>query len=228
MIKDISLWSGFSRMLIRDCLHSIKNPSQLLNPLLLFIIVSVSFPFAVDLSDDQLMIIGPGIIWIMAVLSFLLTLNNLYMTDAEDGCLDYILLSPQPLPLLVIGKTCAHWLLSGLPLVVTCPIIAIFYQMQIDTMIVMIVTLLMGTFALSLIGSIAASLTISSKNNSILLSLLVLPITIPLLIFGTKTVILYQQGSTSLSGLYFIAAYCMFSLSFSPFASAAALRIGTD
>ena len=228
MNKYLSIWNGFTSTVKRDCLLSKKNLTQFLNPLLLFILVSASFPFAVNLNESNLSTIGPGVIWIIAILSFLLTLSNLYMHDLDDGCLDYMLLSPQPLPILTFAKTFAHWVLSGLPIVLICPFVAIFYQMELDDSLVLALTLTIGTFALSLIGSIGAALTLSTKNNSILLSLLVLPVTIPILIFGAKTVVLYQNGHTSLSGFYFIGAYCMFALSFSPFVSAAALRIGSE
>ena len=226
--NNISLLSGFNAMFRRDCLHCIKNPSQLLNPLIFFVMITAAFPLAVDSSKSQLTQIGPGIIWIIAILSYLLTLQHLYLDDADDGCLDYIILSPQPLPLLVLAKICAHWISSGLPLIIISPIIGIIYQMQVDTILVMIATLFFGTFALSLIGSIGASLTISVNNSNILVSLLVLPIMIPILIFGARTIGLYQAGTTTISGLYFMSAYCMFALSFSPFASAAALKIGSE
>lgn len=228
MPKKLSLIAGFMAMFRRDLLQYIKSPSQLLNPLIFFIMITAAFPFAVNAEKVQLVQIGPGIIWVMAILSYLLTLHHLYLDDAEDGCLDYIILSPQPLPLLVLAKICAHWISSGLPLIIISPIIGIIYQMQIDTILVMIATLFFGTFALSLVGSIGASLTISINNSNILVSLLVLPIMMPVLIFGARTIELYQSGATTMSGLYFMGAYCMFALSFSPFASAAALRIGAD
>lgn len=228
MPKKLSLIAGFMAMFRRDLLQYIKSPSQLLNPLIFFIMITAAFPFAVNAGKVQLVQIGPGIIWVMAILSYLLTLHHLYLDDAEDGCLDYIILSPQPLPLLVLAKICAHWISSGLPLIIISPIIGIIYQMQIDTILVMIATLFFGTFALSLVGSIGASLTISINNSNILVSLLVLPIMMPVLIFGARTIELYQSGATTMSGLYFMGAYCMFALSFSPFASAAALRIGAD
>ena len=215
-------------MFRRDLLQYKKRPSQILNPLIFFIMISAAFPFAVNTDQTQLVQIGPGIILIMAILSYLLTLHHLYNDDAEDGCLDYIMLSPQPLPLLVLAKICAHWISSGLPLIIISPIIGIIYQMQVDTILIMIATLFFGTFALSLVGSIGASLTISIDNSNILVSLLVLPIMMPVLIFGARTIELYQSGATTMSGMYFMSAYCMFALSFSPFASAAALRIGAD
>ena len=168
MNKYLSIWNGFTSTVKRDCLLSKKNLTQFLNPLLLFILVSASFPFAVNLNESNLPTIGPGVIWVIAILSFLLTLSNLYMHDLDDGCLDYMLLSPQPLPILTFAKTFAHWVLSGLPIVLICPFVAIFYQMELDDSLVLALTLTIGTFALSLIGSIGAALTLSTKNNSIL------------------------------------------------------------
>jgi len=137
-------------------------------------------------------------------------------------------MSRQPLPLLILAKICAHWVASGIPLILISPILGMIFQMQVDTILVMIVTLIFGTFALSLLGSIGASITISINNSNILTSLIILPIAIPILIFGARTIVLYQTGISALSGFYFLSAYCMFALSFAPYASASAIKIGLD
>ncbi len=226
--NELSVTKVTFAMFRRDCLHYFHKPSQIFNPLLFFFMVTAAIPFAIDTSEFQLSLLGPGLIWIMAILSYMLTLNQLYSDDLKDGCLDYIVMSRQPLPLIILAKICAHWVASGIPLILVSPILGMIFQMQVDTILVMIVTLIFGTFALSLLGSIGASITISINNSNILTSLIILPIAIPILIFGARTIVLYQTGISALSGFYFLSAYCMFALSFAPYASASAIKIGLD
>ena len=226
--NELSLKRALHAMFKRDCLHYLHKPSQIINPLLFFFMITASIPFAIDTNEFQLRLIGPGLIWIMAILSYMLTLNQLYENDLKDGCLDYIIMSEQPLSLLILAKICAHWVASGLPLLFISPLLGMIFQMQVDTILVMIVTLFFGTFALSLLGSIGASITISIDNSNILTSLLILPLAIPVLIFGARTIVLYQTGISASSGFYFLSAYCMFALSFAPYASASAIKVGLD
>lgn len=223
-----SLARGFTAMLQRDLLLAFKRPGDVLNPLFFFAIVSTLFPLAIGPDADLLQAIGPGVLWVAALLAALLSLNTLYLTDLEDGSLDQILLSPQPLPLLTLGKTAAQWLVSGLPLVVVSPLVAISYQLPVASIWVMMVTLTLGTLSMSLLGSIGAALTVGLNRGNALLSLLVLPLAMPVLIFGARTVSLSASGDSPAAGIYFLAAYGALALSFSPFAAAAALRISND
>lgn len=223
-----SLARGFTAMLQRDLLLAFKRPGDVLNPLFFFAIVSTLFPLAIGPDADLLQAIGPGVLWVAALLAALLSLNTLYLTDLEDGSLDQILLSPQPLPLLTLGKTAAQWLVSGLPLVVVSPLVAISYQLPVASIWVMMVTLTLGTLSMSLLGSIGAALTVGLNRGNALLSLLVLPLALPVLIFGARTVSLSASGDSPAAGIYFLAAYGALALSFSPFAAAAALRISND
>lgn len=223
-----SLARGFTAMLQRDLLLAFKRPGDVLNPLFFFAIVSTLFPLAIGPDADLLQAIGPGVLWVAALLAALLSLNTLYLTDLEDGSLDQILLSPQPLPLLTLGKTAAQWLVSGLPLVVVSPLVAISYQLPAESIWVMMVTLTLGTLSMSLLGSIGAALTVGLNRGNALLSLLVLPLAMPVLIFGARTVSLSASGDSPAAGIYFLAAYGALALSFSPFAAAAALRISND
>ena len=155
--------------------------------------------------------------------------NNFYNSFLEELLNKaLVLLSPQPLPLLTLGKTVTHWLVSGFPLVIVSPLIAITYQMPTETIGVMVVTLTLGTISLSLLGSVGAALTVGLNRGSALLSLLVLPLAMPVLIFGARTVALAAAGDAVSAGVYFLAAYCMLSLSFAPFAAAAALKISNE
>ena len=223
-----TLIQGFGAVVRRELLLAFKRPGDVLNPLFFFAIVSTLFPLAVGPATELLQAIGPGVVWVAALLAALLSLNSLFLTDLEDGSLDQLILSPQPLPLLVLGKTAAHWLVSGLPLVVVSPLIAITYQMPGNSMGVMMATLTLGTVSLSLLGSVGAALTVGLNRGNALLSLLVLPLAMPVLIFGARTVSLAAAGDAVAAGIYFLAAYCMLALSFAPFAAAAALKISND
>lgn len=223
-----TLWQGFAAVVKRDLLLAYKRPGDMLNPLFFFAMVSTLFPLAIGPAGDQLKLLGPGVVWVAALLSVLLSLNSLYLSDLEDGSLDQLILSPQPLPLIALGKTVAHWLVSGFPLVLVSPLIAITYQMPTETIGVMVVTLTLGTISLSLLGSVGAALTVGLSRGNALLSLLVLPLAMPVLIFGARTVALAAADDAVSAGVYFLAAYCMLALSFAPFAAAAALKISNE
>jgi len=222
------LWHGFSAVIRRDILLAWKRPGDVLNPLFFFAMVSTIFPLAVGPSTEQLQFSGPGVVWVAALLATLLSLNSLFLSDFEDGSLDQLVLSPQPLPLLVLGKALAHWLISGLPLVIMSPLIAITFQMPADTINIMMVTLAFGTISLSMLGSIGAALTVGLHRGTALLGLLILPLSMPILIFGARTVSLSAAEDGVAAGIYFLAAYCMLALSLAPFATAAALRISNE
>ena len=223
-----SLWQGFTAMVRRDLMLAFKRPGDVLNPLFFFAIVSTLFPLAIGPDTDVLRLVGPGVVWVAALLAALLSLNTLYLSDLEDGSLDQIVLSPQPLPLLTLGKTAAQWLVSGLPLVLVSPFVGIAYQLPGEAVQVMAVTLAFGTLSLSLLGSIGAALIVGLNRGTALLSLLVLPLAMPVLIFGARTVSLAAAGDAVAAGIYFLAAYCVLALSFAPFAAAAALKISND
>ena len=223
-----SLWQGFAALLRRDLLLAYKRPGDVLNPLVFFVIVSSLFPLALGPEAELLKTIGPGIVWVAALLAVLLSLNSLFLSDLEDGSLDQIILSPQPLPLLVLGKTAAQWLVSGLPLVIGSPLIAIAYQLPGNAVVVMMATLALGTVSLSLLGAVGAALTVGLNRGNALLSLLVLPLAMPVLIFGARTVALAASNEATAAGLYFLGAYGVLALSFAPFAAAAALKISND
>ena len=222
------LWQGLRSVIRRDLLLAWKRPGDILNPLFFFAMVSTLFPLAVGPSPQQLALSGPGVLWVAALLAALLSLNSLFMSDFEDGSLDQIILSPQPLPMLALGKSVSHWLLSGLPLVIVSPLLAMTFRMPADTIGVLMLTLTLGTISLSLLGSIGAALTVGLNRGNALLSLLILPLAMPVLIFGARTVSLAAAEDAVAAGIYFLAAYCMLALSFAPFATAAALKISNE
>ena len=220
-----SLWQGFLGVIRRDLLLTWKRPGNVVNPLFFFLMVSTLFPLAVGPSTEQLRLSGPGVVWVAALLATLLSLNSLFLRDHDDGSLDQLILSPQPLPLLALAKAAAHWFVTGLPLVLISPVISIMFQMPIPTIKVMMLTLFFGSIGLSLLGSIGSALTIGIHRGSALLSLLILPLAMPILIFGARTVSLSVTNDPTAGGIYFLGAYCMLAISLAPFATAAALRI---
>jgi heme exporter protein B len=228
MLNMPSLWNGFTSVVRRDVLLAWKRPGDVLNPLFFFAMVSTLFPLVVGPSSEQLVVTGPGVVWVAALLAALLSLNSLFMSDFEDGSLDQLILSPQPLPLLALGKSVAHWLITGLPLVLVSPLVAITFQMPVQTIKVMAITLTFGTISLSLLGSIGAALTVGLNRGTALLSLLILPLAMPVLIFGARTVSLAAADDAVSAGIYFLAAYCMLAITLAPFATAAALRISNE
>ena len=212
----------------RDLLLAWKRPGDILNPLFFFAMVCTLFPLAVGPSREQLAFSGPGVLWVAALLATLLSLNSLFMSDLEDGSLEQLLVSPQPLPLTVLGKTCAHWLTSGVPLVIVSPLVAVTYRMPADVIEVLMLTLFLGTIILSLIGAIGAALTVGLHRGTALLSLLVLPLAMPVLILGANTVSLAAGNELYSPGLWALGAYAIGALSLAPFAAAAALRITNE
>jgi len=222
------IWTAFTSVIRRDVLLAWKRPGDVMNPLFFFAMVSTLFPLAIGPSPEQLQFSGPGVVWVAALLSTLLSLNSLFLTDHEDGSLDQLILSPQPLPLLALGKAIAHWLTTGLPLVFVSPVIAVTFQMPSGTISIMMLTLAFGTVSLSLLGSIGAALTVGLHRGTALLSLLILPLAMPILIFGARTVSLSAADDAVAAGIYFLAAYCMLALTLAPFATAAALRISNE
>jgi len=227
-LKLPGLSGGLVAVVRRDLQLAWRRPGDVLNPLFFFAIVSTLFPLAVGPDAEQLAQNGPGVLWMAALLAALLSLNSLFLNDYEDGTLEQMLLSPQPLPMLALAKSVAHWLVSGLPLVLVSPLIAMSFQMPVRSTTVMMLTLALGTFCLSLLGSIGAGLTVGLNRGNALLSLLILPLAMPILIFGARTVSLAAAEDAVSAGLYFLGAYCMLALTLAPFATAAALKISNE
>jgi heme exporter protein B len=226
--QTVGVFSGMLGIVRRDLLLAWKRPGDILNPLFFFAMVAALFPLAVGPSPEQLQFSGPAVMWVAALLAMLLSLNSLFLSDFEDGSLDQMLVSPVPLSALGLGKTLAHWLTSGLPLVIVAPVVAITFQMPFFVTGYLMLTLLLGTISLSLLGSVGAALTVGLHRGTALLSLLILPLAMPILIFGARTVSLVAAGDGVAGGLYFLAAYAVLTLSFAPFATAAALRISNE
>lgn len=222
------IFAGLLAVARRDLLLAWKRPGDVLNPLFFFAMVCTLFPLAVGPSPEQLTFSGPGVLWVAALLATLLSLNTLFMSDHEDGSLDQLLVSPQPLPVLALGKTLAHWLISGLPLVLISPLLAMTYRMPGDVMGVLMLTLFLGTICLSLLGSIGAALTVGLHRGTALLSLLILPLAMPVLLLGANTVSLAAGNEVYTTGIWALGAYAVGAISLAPYATAAALRISNE
>lgn len=212
-------------LLKRDLTLAYRHRSELANPLLFFIIVVSLFPLGISPETKILQQIAPGIIWVAALLAAMLSLDNLFRSDFEDGSLEQMALTSHSLSLLVLSKIFAHWLLTGLPLLIIAPLLGVLVALPSEAMWALMATLALGTPILSLIGAIGVALTVGLRRGGILLSLLVLPLYIPVLIFGANAVATAGSGLPVMGQLYFLGALLSLSLTLSPFATAAALRI---
>jgi heme exporter protein B len=212
----------------RDLLIAMRRKSEVLTALFFFIIVVSLFPLGIGPEPALLRKIAPGILWVAALLSTMLSLNRLFATDHADGTLEQLVLSPTPLGLLVAGKIMAHWLTSGLPLVLLAPVLGLQFDLQPSALGVLVGALLLGTPLLSLIGSIGAALTLGVRGGGVLLSLLVLPLYVPALIFGAGAVEAHISGLGATGHLSLLAAMLALAAFFAPWATTAALRISLE
>jgi len=222
------MFRAFATLLKRDLTLALRRSSDWLNPLVFFVIVVTLFPLGVGPDGELLSEISPGVIWVAALLATLLALDGLFRDDYSDGALEQLLLSPQPLPFMVLAKTLAHWLVSGLPLVLLSPLLALLMQMPLKALPALLGSLLLGTACLSLIGSIGAALTVGLKRGSVLLALLVLPLFIPVLIFGSSSVAAAAGGFETGAQLSLLAGLFFLALALAPWAASAALRISVE
>lgn len=216
---------AYYHLLLRDLRLSLRNCHELANPLIFFVLIVSLFPLAVTPTAEALQEMAPGVIWVSALLAVLLSLDRLFKQDYDDGSLDQLMLSPNPLMILVLAKVTAHWLLTGLPLVIIAPLLGLFMSLPADAIAVLVASLLLGTPVLSLIGAIGVSLTISVNRGGVLLSLIVLPLYIPILIFGANAIDVASDGLSVKGQLLFLGAVLALAISLSPLATAVALRI---
>jgi heme exporter protein B len=219
------LLRAFTALLKRDLLLAFRHRGELVNPLLFFMIVVTLYPLGVSPEEALLRKIAPGVIWIAALLAALFSLESMFRSDFDDGALEQIALSPHPLSVLVLAKVLAHWLVSGLPMLLMAPLLALFLAMPAPAVYALEITLLVGTPLLSLIGAIGVALTVGLRRGGVLLTLLVLPLYIPVLIFATNAVAAAGAGMPVEGQIYFLAALLILALTLAPLATAAALRI---
>lgn len=212
----------------RDLLLVMRRKSEVLTALFFFVVVTSLFPLGIGADAALLRKIAPGVLWVAALLSTLLGLQRMFAADYQDGALEQLALSPQPMVLLVTGKIIAHWLVSGLPLVLLAPIIGIQFDLDASSLYVLMGTLLLGTPVLSLLGSIGAALTLGIRGGSVLLSLLILPLYIPVLIFGAGAVYANSVGLDTSGHFSLLGALLILALAFVPWVSSAAVKIAIE
>jgi len=212
----------------RDLRLGLRSRAELVQALMFLVIVVSLFPLAVGPESALLKRIAPGVVWVAALLSVLLTLPRMFAADYADGTLEQLVMSPYPLPLIAAGKMLAHWLMSGLPLTLIAPLLGLQFGLEANELVVLVAGLMLGTPILSMIGAIGAALTLGVRGGSILMALLVLPLYVPVLIFGSGAV---EQAMTSIdysANLSLLGAGLLFGALAIPFAVASALRISLD
>jgi heme exporter protein B len=216
---------AFVLVLHRELRLSFRRPEQLLQPLVFFLIVTTLFPLGLSVRLSLLRDMAPAVLWVAALLSSLLSLDALFKSDADDGTLEQLALSGQGLYVIVIAKTLAHWLVSGAALVLVSPIVGTALAIPAAAFGTMMVSLGLGTLTLSWLGAIGAALTVGLKRGSVLLSLIVLPLATPLLIFGARATENAISGTSAAGALYLLAALSVLTCTLAPFAATAGLRI---
>ena len=211
-----------------DLAMAFRRWSDLTMPLVFFAIVCTLFPLALGQDKELLRAIGPGAIWVAALLATLLSLNTLFREDYDDGSLEQFALSEHPLSVLLLGKTVAHWLVAELPLVLLAPLLALGFDIPAAGREALLLTLLIGTPTLSLLGSVGAALTAGLRRASGLLAVLILPLSVPVLIFGARSADLAVRGQSIEGPLLLLGGITVLTLTLAPFATAAAVRVTLD
>ncbi|HEX7080355.1 MAG TPA: heme exporter protein CcmB [Gammaproteobacteria bacterium] len=219
---------AFGAIVVRDLKLSFRRWSELANPLIFFVIVAALFPLAIAPGEVEQRTIGIGVLWVAALLSSLLALEGLFRNDADDGSLEQLLLSPVPFGVTVIAKIAAHWLVTGVPLIVLAPLVALAFGVPVGALPVLLAALLLATPTLSVLSAAGAALTLGIRHSGAIIGLLVLPLATPLLIFGARATDLAAHGEATAGPLYLLAALAVLAVSAGPVAVAGALRVGLE
>lgn len=219
------LLATFLGILRRELKLTFRRRQQWLNPLFFFVIVVTLFPMGVGPSAQILSIIAPGVIWVAALLAMLLSLDTLFTSEYRDGTLEQFILGSQPLSIIVLAKVAAHWIVSALPLVLLSPLLGLLMHLESRALAGLLASLVLGTVTLSLLGAIGAGLTVGLRYGSVLVAVLVMPLYVPVLIFGSSVVASASAGQPIDAQLWLLAALAMFSVTLAPWAIAASLRV---
>lgn len=225
---SLGLRGVLAAVLRRELLIALRSPGNIVNPLMFFVIAVTLFPFGGGADRVFLASIAPGVVWVTALLAVMLSMDSLFRADYEDGSLEQLLLSPQPLYFQLLAKVLAHWLMSGLPLVVIAPLLAYMLAMPAEGYWPLVAGLLLGTPTLSLIGAIGMALTVGLSRSGLLLAVLVLPMSIPVLVFGAGIVQNALNGLPVAALLAILGALLTLALTLAPLAIGAALRISVN
>ncbi|CAM2902801.1 MULTISPECIES: heme exporter protein CcmB [Vibrio] len=222
------MFATMNSIIRRELLIAFRRQADILNPLWFFIIVITLFPLSIGPEPSLLARIAAGIVWVAALLSALLSLERLFRDDFQDGSLEQMMLMPVPLPVVVMSKVIAHWALTGLPLILISPLLAILLSLDMNSWLAIVSTLLVGTPTLSFIGAIGVALTVGLQKGGVLLSLLILPLYIPVLIFATSAIDAASLGMAYNGQLAIMGAMLMGAMTLTPFAISAALRVSVN
>jgi len=220
--------NAFFALVARDLRLAFRRKAEVLSGVFFFVVVAALFPLAIGPEAATLRHIGPGVLWVGALLASMLTLPRLFENDWRDGSLEHLVLSPHPLGLLVLGKIVAHWLVSGLPLVALAPLLGLQFDLPSDALGMLALSLLLGTPVLSCIGAICAALTLGVRGGGVLVALLVLPLFVPVLVFGAGAVEALNSGLGAQAHVSILLAMLLPAVFFSPWACSAALRIALE
>ncbi|MET0089486.1 MAG: heme exporter protein CcmB [Candidatus Thiodiazotropha sp.] len=224
-MSTLSLTSAFNLLLKRDLVLAYRRRAELINPMLFFVLVTAMFPLGIGNDPKLIEAVGPGVVWVAALLASLLSLDSMFRSDFEDGSLEQYMLSAHPISILVLAKILAHWLVTGLPLFIVAPLLAVLLNIPGSAVPTLMLTLLLGTPVLSLIGSVGVALTVGLRRGGVILSLLVLPLYVPVLIFATDAVKTAIVGIPTTAQISILSAMLVGSLVLAPLATAASLRI---
>ena len=227
-MSDSRMWDSISGIIRRDLLLAMRRWSDAAMSVFFLVIVVSLFPLGVGPEPAVLRTIAPGVLWVAALLTCLLSLSRVFTPDYLDGVLEQMVLVPQPLSLLVLGKVLAHWVISGLPVVLLSPLLGLQFGLDGQALGVLVLSLLLGTPTLSMIGAIGAALVLGVRGSGLLVALLVLPLYVPVLIFGAGAVTSSMAGIGGEANLSLLGACLVLSLFLAPWATAAALRIALE
>jgi heme exporter protein B len=225
---QISLSQGFLALLRRDITTAFRQRGEMLNPVVFFLMVVTMMPLGISPESKSLAALAPGLLWVIALLATLLSLDSLFRSDFEDGSLEQLVLSPQPLYFMAIAKVLAHWLTTGLPLTLVAPLLGVMLSLPAEGYLPLALSLLLGTISLSLIGAIGAALTVSLRKGGLLLSLITMPLYVPVLIFGASCVRMAVDGFPIGGPLAILGAFCAGAMVLAPLAVVGALRMSVE
>lgn len=218
----------FGAQVRRDLLVAVRTRGDLAHPLMFYLIAVSLFPLGVGPSEQTLRELGPGVLWALALLATLLSLDGLFRRDFEEGTLELLVLRADPMFVVVLAKVCAHWLVTGLPLTLMSPLVALMLFTPFEALPVLVASLSLGTPVLSLIGAIGAGLTVGLRRGGLLLTLIILPLYVPVLILGAGAITAVMEGVDAAAQLYWLAAILAAALTLAPFGAALALRVGME
>lgn len=224
----MALFQAFLAIVRRDLVLAFRRRSEIANPLLFFILIITLFPLGIGAQPKLLQAIAPGIIWVSALLATMLSLDGLFRSDFDDGSLELLLLSPYPTPVLILGKISAHWLVTGLPLLLIAPLLALLLGISERALGTLLLTLLLGTPVLSLIGAIGVALTVGLRRGGMIMSLLVLPLYVPVLIFASNAVDMAASGLPVSAQINIMLSILFLALVLTPWPTAAALKMSLN